>query len=142
MKPYTSCNDEALLLRVHGELTPSAHLRLLVHLAGCSACRARLRHYSRLSGQLAQGLAQEGQPPRVSPAHSLPVPAPLWVVLGLVAAILVSLGTLVGQVRRTLPPLSPATAAAAPEPEECLPPAGSPEADKLGSSPPRKTKKH
>ena len=145
MKPHASCNDEALLKRVHGALSLGARLQQQLHLAGCPACRQRLREYGQLSGKLARGLAQAGQPPRLASAHSLLLPAPLWIVTGLVVAILGSLGTLAWQVRRSSPSASPASslaAAATRELEDCPPPAGSPEADTLGNAPTPKQKKH
>jgi hypothetical protein len=89
MRQHTSCNDEALVLLVHGELALGARLHLLVHLAGCSACRARLRQYSQVSVKLASGLGQVGQLPRLrSVLTGLPLPAPLWLISGLTLAIL------------------------------------------------------
>lgn len=104
MKRHAACNDEALLLLVHGELTLSARLQRLVHLASCPACRTRLHQYTQVSGGLAAGLGQPGQPPRLRyPRVPHAFPAPLWLLSGLVLVILGSVGSVLWQWRRANP---------------------------------------
>lgn len=99
-----SCNDEALLLWVHSELSLRARLQQTLHLAGCPACRARLRQYARVSSQFATGLAQPGFPPRLGARNtSLLLPAPPWLIAGLLLVIGGSLGTLAWQWRKANP---------------------------------------
>lgn len=99
-----SCNDEALLLWVHRELSLSARLQQTLHLAGCSACRARLRQYARVSSQFATELAQPGLPSRLGARNTyLSLPAPLWLVASLLLVIGGSLGTLAWQWRKANP---------------------------------------
>ena len=99
-----SCNDEALLLWVHGELSLRARLQQTLHLAGCPACRARRRQYARVSSQFATELAQPGLPPRLGARNtSLVLPAPLWLVASLLLVIGGSLGTLAWQWRTANP---------------------------------------
>ena len=56
------CNtkDEALLMLVHGQLSPWQAFLLKSHASRCPACRARLRRYGALSGALATVLASPG----------------------------------------------------------------------------------
>ncbi|WP_395146244.1 hypothetical protein [Armatimonas sp.] len=99
-----SCNDEALLLWVHGELSLHARLRQTLHLAVCPACRARRRQYARVSRQFAMELAQPGFPPRLGARNTyLSLPAPLWLMASLLLVIGGSLGTLAWQWRKANP---------------------------------------
>jgi anti-sigma factor RsiW len=103
MTAHSPCNDESLLLFLHGELSRTARLRQALHLAGCPACRERLRQFTSISTKLATGLVQPGEVPRLRATKSPVLPAPLWVISALVLVILGSVGTLTWQWRKANP---------------------------------------
>lgn len=129
MKTSPTCNDEALLLLVHGELPLSGQLRQYLHLAGCPACRARLQEYRSVSSQLAQGLAQPGHPPRLSAISGAPtLPAPLLFTTGLVVLIVAAVGALAWQWHLANPYALLKPAAVSTTIEECDPSSNPPRA--------------
>ena len=117
MNAHSGCSDESLLHFLHGELSRTARLRRILHLAGCPACRERLRQFTTLSKKLAVGLAQPGGTPRClrRTTKAPALPAPLWVISALVLVILGSVGTLTWQWRKANPMFPAAAATTLPE---------------------------
>jgi anti-sigma factor RsiW len=121
MKNRVPCNDEALLLLLHGELSITTRLKQVLHLAGCPACRERLRQFTSVSTKLAMELAQPGETPRLGAQKPPVLPAPLWVISALVLVILGSVGSFAFQWRTANPASALPTAAASAPQEECEP---------------------
>lgn len=109
MKHTVPCNDEALLLLLHGELPLGAMLRLRLHLWTCPICHERAGQYAQLSVGLASSLNRPGQSPRFRGAPAF-FPSPLWLIPGLIAVILGSFGAVLLQWRKLNPPRVTATA--------------------------------
>jgi anti-sigma factor RsiW len=123
MNRRVPCDDETLLLLLHGELPLVATLRMRLHLWTCPACRAKAQQLSQLSVGLAAHLHQTGHSPRFRQTSRF-FPSPLWIITGLLALTFGSVGMVVWQWRAANPTYSPATASLASEgSEECLPPA-------------------
>ncbi|WP_309715142.1 hypothetical protein [Armatimonas sp.] len=102
MKNRVPCNDESLLLLLHGELSLGAVLRLRLHLWGCPTCRERAQTYARLSAGLATALSHTGQAPRIG-TRSPFLLSPLWLIPGLMVIILGSIGAVALQWRTANP---------------------------------------